>query len=127
MKFHASYSSVAAAQNPRTRGVVLAYARRVIAWAVESTGARVLILTLIVVIGVAYIGVMSSVSTKGYELKRVEREVTTLRDANDRMQIHIAEQGSLRRVRERVQALRMVPIDGVTFASMLVQHPVAQR
>lgn len=127
MKFHASYSSVAAAQRPRTRGVIVAVVRRAAAWAVASTGARVLVFTLIAVIGVAYIGVMSSVSTKGYELKRVEREVTALRDSNERMQIHIAEQGSLRRVRERVQALRMVPIDGVTFASTLVQHPVAHR
>jgi hypothetical protein len=127
MKFHASYNSVAVAQRSRTRSVVVLYARRGVAWVVESIGARVLICTLIVVIGVAYIGVMSSVSTKGYELKRVEREVTALRDANDRMQIHIAEQGSLRRVRERVQALRMVPIDGVIFASTLSQHPVAQR
>ncbi|MEK7647755.1 MAG: hypothetical protein AAB384_01810 [Patescibacteria group bacterium] len=127
MKFQASYHSVANAQPSRTRSAIFAVVRRAAAWAVESTGARILVLSLIAVIGVAYIGVMSSVSTKGYELKRVEREVTALRDTNERMQIHIAEQGSLRRVSERVRNLNMVPIDGVTFAVTLTQQPVAHR
>jgi hypothetical protein len=82
---------------------------------VVGTTSRVILLLLFVGLGVTYVVQTSLISTKGYDIDSLRREVASLEKEDRQVQIQIAEYRSLQRVAEKVQNLGMVPAGDVQY------------
>ncbi len=71
----------------------------------------------IVLFGVGYSVATSNVSTKGYEMKVVERQIAELKEHNQQLKLSIAQYRSLDRIEKRITALGMVPVDTIQYIS----------
>ncbi len=83
-----------------------------------SKTVRIALCSVIIALGIGYSVVISNVSTKGYELTDVERQITQLREENQKLRLSVAEFRSLSTVQKRMQALGMVPVDEVTYVAV---------
>ncbi len=93
---------------------------------VLGTSCRVILFIGVVGLGVLYVVQTSVVSTKGYDIDSLRREVTQLEKEDRRMQISIAEYRSIQRVVERVEGLGMVPATDVAYVTP-TNNTVAKR
>ena len=80
---------------------------------------RFVLLLLFVGLGITYVVQNSVISTKGYDIDSLRREVASLEKEDRQRQIQIAEYQSLQRVAAKVQELGMVPAGDVEYL-----HPV---
>lgn len=126
MKFYSLYK-----ESARTQKHVIRKERRGWRWwyasVSESLVTRGVLFGLILVLGVGYIFVMSTVSTKGYELKEAEHSVSQLREEIQRLSITIAQYRSLQSIQTRVADLGMVPIDTISYHPLGSGSSVAHR
>ncbi len=90
--------------------------RMVREWLVGTTFRGILLL-IIGVSGVSYIVQTSTMSTKGYDISALKKEVNVLEQENRRLSVQIAEHRSLRSVQSRVAKLDLVVAEDVTFIS----------
>lgn len=86
---------------------------------IVGTTSRVILLLLFVGLAITYVVQTSVISTKGYDIDSLRREVASLEKEDRQRQIQIAEYQSLQRVAAKVQELGMVPAGDVEYL-----HPV---
>lgn len=92
----------------------------------QSLVLRLAVFTSVVVFGVGYIVAMSNVSTKGYEMRSVERDIVTMKEDNQKLRLEIAQHRSLHSIQNRIATIGLVPVEGITYVS-LEGTSVAQR
>lgn len=88
---------------------------------------RVLAMAFLVVSALGYISASSALSTKGYEMKEVERDISALREEVQHLQIFIAQHRSLARVQSRIPSLGLVPLDTISYVDIRTGASFAQR
>lgn len=71
--------------------------------------------SLVVIVGVAYVMQVSSVTKSGYEMRDLEVAVGELELQNEHLSVDVAEATSLNTVSERMQILGFVESDDVVY------------
>ena len=87
---------------------------------------RVFVALLIAVFGVLYVMQTSSVSTKGYEINELQREITALERETERLEYEIAAERSMHRIEDRLAKLNLVEAADVEYVT-LAGTTVARR
>ena len=73
--------------------------------------------SLVLFVGIAYIGQVNFASTLGYEIKGIESGIDELVVQNEQLEYQIAELQSVDNVTHRVKMLGMVPVGNTTYLS----------
>lgn len=74
-----------------------------------------LIFAALVMFGLLYLFQVNSISTKGYEVSRLQKQVQTLTESAKRLELESAELKSIQGIEARVKTLNMVPSAGVNY------------
>lgn len=69
----------------------------------------------IVFFGFLYLFQVSSSTTKGYEVKNLERRLVELKESNRRLELETASLKSIQNLETEVKSLNLVPSDGVNY------------
>lgn len=85
-----------------------------------STPLRILVLAALVTIGIAYVWQISQVSTQGYYLKDLERQVSILEKQNEKLSFEMAELNSMARIETAAKTLGMVKSDSIMYLAQTV-------
>lgn len=80
-----------------------------------STPLRVLVLAALVTVGISYVWQISQVSTQGYYLKDLERQVSILEKQNEKLSFEMAELNSMARIESAAKTLGMVKSDSIVY------------
>ena len=91
----------------------------------ETTPFRVILLALCVACGILYVAHMSAMSTKGYDIAGLQKQIATLQGENERLAVEIAKNSSMSNVQSRLAMLQLVPVDHVDYVN--VGASVARR
>ena len=78
---------------------------------------NVLVFSLVMVIGVAYIAEVNRSSSKGFEMKDLQKRIDTLSVQNQQLEYQVAEKESVDHVTTHLKMLGMVPVDHVAYTS----------
>jgi cell division protein FtsL len=73
------------------------------------------LLSGMVMIGMVYLFTVSSMGTKGYEIKKLEENVRQLRDVQKNLQLQVSDLQSITHIQSEVQQLNFVPAASVTY------------
>ena len=73
------------------------------------------IISLIFVIGVAYLMQVNSITTKGYEIEKLEQNLLSVKEANKRLELETASLKSIQTIEAEVNTLNFVPSSGVNY------------
>lgn len=73
------------------------------------------IAALIVIFGGVYLVQVNDTSTKGYEIKTLERRLAEVRDANKRLELETGSLQSIQRIEGTVKTLNLVPSGKVFY------------
>lgn len=63
----------------------------------------------------AYLWQVNSLSTKGFQIKNLEKQITVLKTDIQQLELDMASEQSLNKINERVQELSMVKVDKVEY------------
>lgn len=74
-----------------------------------------IIFTLLAVFGMLYLFQVNDVSTKGYELRKLERRLIELRDTTARLELEASELKSIQNIESQTRGLNMVPSQGMNY------------
>jgi len=85
-----------------------------------STPLRILVLAALVTVGIAYVWQISQVSTQGYYLKDLERQVSILEKQNEKLSFEMAELNSMARIETAAKTLGMVKSDSIVYLTQTV-------
>lgn len=80
-----------------------------------STPLRILVLAILVTVGIVYVWQISQVSTQGYYLKDLERQVSILEKQNEKLSFEMAELNSMARIESTAKTLGMVKSDSIVY------------
>jgi hypothetical protein len=92
----------------------------------DSFGARLILIVSVVVTvscGIGYIMQMNEATSKGYEIKKLEKSVVQLRAENAKLDISAAELQSMAAKEEKINMMGMVDVGAVEY--MVPPGPVA--
>ncbi|MDD3498706.1 MAG: septum formation initiator family protein [Candidatus Moranbacteria bacterium] len=78
---------------------------------------KILIAVFGLIICVGYLGVINISAVKGYEIRKVEKEIEDLRKENKKLQIEAAELNSSYNIENEAQNLNMVKAEDVVYIS----------
>lgn len=73
------------------------------------------IVFLLGLLGIIYLMQVNSSSTKGYEIKSLERQLTDLKEVNKRLEIETASLKSIQNIEGQVKTLNLVPSGKVYY------------
>ncbi|TSA45649.1 hypothetical protein D4R52_02020 [bacterium] len=73
------------------------------------------LLVLIVFFGVLYLTEANSMSTKGYEMVKLEQQIANLQDSNKKLQTEAASLKSIQNIENEVKSLNLVPNGSVQY------------
>jgi cell division protein FtsL len=73
---------------------------------------------LLLVFVAAYLVVLNSTTVKGYELARLERQLSGLKKENKNLTLQLSDKQSMESIRKRVEQLSMVETGRFSFVSM---------
>ena len=91
-----------------------------------GTSSRVALILCIVVFGVMYLMKTSTLATKGYAISDLQKQMNELEQENERVQVRIAQYGSMANIEERLKSMSLVAVDQVEYISP-PQSVVARR
>lgn len=91
----------------------------------KLTRLNVILLLTIITFGVVYLVQVNGLSTKGYRIKELQRDVETLQSENEKLQLHAIEKQSMATLHKRMEGMNLVATDTLDFIS--TDHPVASR
>lgn len=74
-----------------------------------------LIFILLAVFSLLYLFQINNVSTKGYEVSRLQKQVTELEEAAKRLELESASLRSIQGIEAEIRTLNMVPSGGVNY------------
>jgi Tfp pilus assembly protein PilN len=64
---------------------------------------------------VGYLFEVNYITAKGYEIRNQEKQISALREENEKLKIKIVEIQSMTSLKKRVEELKMVPVDQVVY------------
>lgn len=73
--------------------------------------------TLVVLVGLAFIAQVNHSSSKGFEMKDLQKSINQLSIANQQLEYQVAQAQSVDHVATRLKMLGMVPVDSVAYVS----------
>lgn len=73
------------------------------------------LLLLLVVLSVTYLFQVNGSSTKGYEIKKLERRLFDLKETNKRLELEAASFQSTQYIESTVKILNLVPAAGIRY------------
>lgn len=79
-----------------------------------STPTKVVVTCLVFIVGVCYIFEISILSTSGYIISSLEKQVATEQNTIQKLQTEIAMNQSMVSIQKRLPSLGMVPVPGIT-------------
>jgi len=91
-----------------------------------STSFRAGLLVVIAFFGIMYVAQTSSASTKGYEIRDIEKQLQTLEQENQKLEFEIATHRSMQSIQSRLQNTNLVVADNMEYVT-LVGTAVARR
>jgi cell division protein FtsL len=91
-----------------------------------STSFRVFLTVLVSSFSVLYVAQTSSVSTKGYDINDLQREITQLQRENQKLDFQIAQYRSMQSIKDRLEQMDLVIADNIEYVT-LVGNSVARR
>lgn len=91
-----------------------------------STSFRLSLFTFILVFGVLYILKTTSVSTKGYVISDLEKQVATLEYENRKMDVQVAKYKSMQNLQARISDTDLVIVSNVEYLDIF-ESSVAKR
>lgn len=93
---------------------------------IVGTGFRAGLLALTLVLMTCHVLKMSSVSTQGYQISKLQKQIQQLEDDKQKIDIDVAKLSSMTSIQERIQQMQMVPVEKPQY---LTYHgsSVAQR
>lgn len=83
----------------------------------KQTTVSIYVFILLAVLGASYLLLVNSLSTKGYEIKKLEKHVVELKEANKRLELESAALQSVQQIEEAVKVLNLVPGKGIKYPS----------
>ncbi|MDI6778211.1 MAG: cell division protein FtsL [Patescibacteria group bacterium] len=76
------------------------------------------LVTLICALGVFYIFEVNNLATKGYEIDKLEKQLSNLQKENERLQIQAAELKSMYKIEEKTKDLNMIAPKDVSYLNL---------
>lgn len=91
-----------------------------------STSFRYFLIVIIAVVGTLYVIQTTGVSTKGYEISSLEKQLSTLEQETKKLDVQIAQHQSMQNIQERLKRIGMEPASEMVY---LAKNPgaVAKR
>lgn len=74
-----------------------------------------IVLTLVLALGLVYLFLVNSTSTKGYEIKQLEQQLITLKESQKKLEIESATLKSIQNIEQTVKILNLVPSGDVRY------------
>lgn len=87
---------------------------------------KISLLALIVVFSVLYLYQINKISTKGFEISKLEKDVATLEYENKSIQVEIANYSSIENLKERLKDKKMLAVNEIKYISV-IDNNIAQR
>jgi len=91
-----------------------------------SASSRAFVLVGVVVLSFIYLFQINTVSSKGFEVSELERQITDLERETKQLEVDIATHSSMQSIQERLGSLDMVAVDSVEYVTP-VGSSVARR
>lgn len=82
-----------------------------------STSFRIFLIVFTIIVGTLYVIQTTGVSTKGYEITALERQLVELGHETKKLDVQIAEYRSMQHIEHRLADLDMVPADKMVYMS----------
>ncbi len=73
---------------------------------------------LVVIVGVAYIAQANHSSTKGFEMKDLQKSIGKLSVANEQLEYQVAQAQSVDHVATNLKMLGMVPVGSISYTTV---------
>ncbi len=91
-----------------------------------SSACRATLLVFLSIFGVLYLLRTSAVATNGYEINNLEKQINVLQEDNQKLELEIADNRSMKSIQERLNGMELVAADSVEYAA-LISAAVARR
>jgi len=79
---------------------------------------NVVVIVLILAMGTMYLVQVNRATTKGYQIRDLEKRIQTIEDNNQKTQLEIAEMQSLDSIEKRIEKLGMVQVDRIEYVKV---------
>lgn len=76
---------------------------------------KIFILILLIIFGLAYFWQINNISTQGFQMKELEKNIQLLKEENQKLELEAARQQSMLNIDEQVQELGLVAVDKVEY------------
>ena len=93
-------------------------------WMTSAT-ARLGVLSIIFIFGVAYVVSITSMANSGYQTNKLQKQTVSLENEVQQLQVQIADNSSINSISSRVAKLNMVEAD--TFTYLKTQNGLVAR
>lgn len=91
-----------------------------------SSACRATLLIFLAIFGVLYLLRTSAVATNGYEINNLEKQVNALQEDNQKLELEIADNRSMKSIQERLNGMGLVVTDSMEYVT-LISTAVARR
>ena len=92
----------------------------------EGSWKAVVVFAIVTAVSLAgYLAEVSSTSSKGFEIRKLQSDIATLKDESAKSEFRLAEGQSVQSLEQKVQSLGMVPTDHVEY--IVPTNPVVAR
>ncbi|MFA5853651.1 MAG: hypothetical protein WC866_01055 [Patescibacteria group bacterium] len=81
---------------------------------------------LVVLFGAGYLVQINIASSKGYQIRSLENQISELKEQSERLELKVAQEQSVQAVENKVQSMGMVPTPNVEYIAVTAPT-VAQR
>ncbi len=73
---------------------------------------------LVMVFGVGYLVEINVASSKGYQIRSLENQISDLKEQSEKLELKVAEEQSVQAVETKVQGMGMVPTPNVEYMAV---------
>jgi hypothetical protein len=80
-----------------------------------ATQINLILLGLIILFGLSYLFIINSLSTKGYEIKKLEQRLINLESSQKKLQVEAADLQSINNLQLEAAKLNFVPATNITY------------
>lgn len=91
-----------------------------------SNAFRVFLAVFVLAFGVLYVVYTSSISTKGYDITDMQKQITNLKRENQKLEFKIAQHRSMQSIQERLEGMDLVSAENIEYKT-IVESTVVRR
>lgn len=77
--------------------------------------AKILIFVLLIISGLAYFWQINSLSTRGFKIKELEKDIQQLKSDNQKLELEVTNEQSMFNLDEQIKSLNMVELTQVEY------------